>query len=190
MAGSIKFVLICIFLSALAGLVRFISGAPEKAGKESLPECVNKIETVEVRGESLAPQILLGQNVRLLHGYYNCHPIQTDDIVAYNYAGNGVPIIKIVKAVPGDKWRIEKDEVLNLYRIIVNDLALENSEGKIYRIPEADIKILKLYAASYPVIPPDSYLILGNVVSGSIDSTKFGLVGSKDIIAKVDAECF
>ena len=35
-------------------------------------------------------------------------------------------------------------------------------------------------------IPEDAFLVLGNLVEGSIDSTAFGLVSRDDIIGKVE----
>lgn len=153
--------------------------------EKPLPQCVSRTDTAEARGDSMKPQIVSGQKVELLYGYYDCQPVRRDDVVAYNYAGDKVPIIKSVKALPGDKWSAEKDGTGNFYRIIVNGVKLTNFEGKDYQIPENKAKMIKLYASSYPVVPEGSYLIFGNVVSGSADSTQFGLVGKKDIIAKV-----
>jgi len=36
------------------------------------------------------------------------------------------------------------------------------------------------------VIPENTYLLLGNRVSGSVDSTTFGLVDKSGIVAKVE----
>jgi len=47
--------------------------------------------------------------------------------------------------------------------------------------------MLKLYVKSYPVLPDNTYLILGNKVSGSSDSTRFGLIDKSDIVGKIMA---
>ena len=105
-----------------------------------------------------------------------------------SYAGNDVPIIKIVKAVPGDRWRLKKDEQRDSYQIIVNEQPLINSEGKYYQIPESNIRMLKLYVKDYPVLPENTYLILGNKASGSLDATRFGLIDKSDIMGKVEQD--
>jgi type IV secretory pathway protease TraF len=47
--------------------------------------------------------------------------------------------------------------------------------------------MLSLYEKDYKgVIPKNAYLLLGNRISGSVDSTTFGLVEKSDIIAKVE----
>lgn len=150
--------------------------------------CATKMERFEVRGDSLAPLIKPGQTIELVSGYYNCQPVQREDIVAYKYAGNQAPIIKIVKAVPGDKWRLEADKPGQAYQILVNDGPLKNSLGQLYQISAANSKMLKLYAQSYSTIPENTYLILGNQIAGSLDATRFGLISQSDILGKVEAE--
>lgn len=144
---------------------------------------IAKSELLEVRGNSLAPLINPGQTIKLVYGYYNSHPVEREDIVAYNYAGNDVPIIKIVMAVPGDEWRLRKNN--GSYMIVVNGKPLLNSEGKSYQISESKVRMLKLYVKSYPVLPENTYLILGNRVFGSLDATRFGLIDKGDIVGKV-----
>lgn len=142
-------------------------------------------EEVFVRGTSLAPLVNPGQAAELLYGYYDNQPVEREDIIAYRYAGRDVSIIKIVKAIPGDKWRLKRDEQNNSYQIIVNGKPLKNSQNKLYQIPESKSKMLKLYAREYPQLGENTYLILGNQTSGSKDSTKFGLVDKSDILGKV-----
>jgi len=46
--------------------------------------------------------------------------------------------------------------------------------------------MLSLYERDYKgVIPKNAYLILGNLVEGSLDSSRFGLVGKSDFLGKV-----
>lgn len=164
---------------------RTIKTGAEEPGNNS-GSCVTKVEFPEVRGSSLAPLINQGETIKLLKGYYNCHPVEREDIIAYKYAGNDAPIIKLVKAVPGDKWHLKKNEQQNSYQIIVNGKPLKNSEGKYYGIPESKIRMLKLYVQDYPVLPENTYLILGNQISGSLDATRFGLIDKSDILGKVE----
>jgi type IV secretory pathway protease TraF len=47
--------------------------------------------------------------------------------------------------------------------------------------------MLSLYERDYKgIIPENAYLLLGNNISNSIDSTVFGLVDKSGIIAKVE----
>jgi signal peptidase I len=171
-------------------IISSVIGIPEgdnklAYGEENIKrDCILKIKLSKTRGSSLVPLIKSKQKIKILYGYYDCHPIEREDIVAYYYSGNDVPIIKIVKALPGDKWRLRKNGP-NRYYIIVNNKPLKTSNGEFYQIPESKINMLKLYVRSYPLIPKDTYLILGNHINGTMDATRFGLVDKSDIIGKV-----
>lgn len=138
-----------------------------------------------ISGSSLSGIIESGQKVYIIKGYYDCHPVQRNDVVAYgyNYAKDINLIIKVVKAIPGDVWTLQPDENGNL--IIVNGQPLKNSYGDNYVIPFEKSAMLTLYVQSYPTIPSDAFLILGNQTQGTVDSTRFGLIGLKDIVGKV-----
>jgi len=145
--------------------------------------CPIKIEEKIVRGNSMDPFIKNGQTITVLKGYYNCHKVKRNDIILLHYAGNKNPLIKIVKAIPGDNWHLENSN--GCYYIIVNGNIAKNSEGKDYCLSEKKAKMLQLYASDYPIIPQNAYLVLGNEVEGSMDSTRFGLLGKDNIIGKV-----
>jgi signal peptidase I len=134
-------------------------------------------------GSSLSGIVEAGDIVTVLVGYYACNPVRRGDIVAYDYKGNPDPVTKIVKGVPGDRWHLEASG--SAYRIIVNDKALTTSTGEEYAILANRAGILKLYARDYPVIPDKAYLLLGNLPEGTLDATRFGLVGLDSIIGKV-----
>ncbi len=50
--------------------------------------------------------------MNILFGYYDCHEIVANEIVAYDYAGNENPVIKIVKALPGDSFSLKESDEL------------------------------------------------------------------------------
>lgn len=171
----------CLVLGYLAFQIKSEKSEDNSDGR------LAEVKQFEVRGDSLAPLINPGQTIKLVYGYYDYQPVKREDIIAYNYAGNAVPIIKIIKAIPGDKWELKKNDQSDSYRIIVNGQSLKNSLGEFYQIPEAEIKMLKLYVRDYPIIPLNTYLILGNRTAGTLDATRFGLINKKDIIGKVEA---
>lgn len=152
-----------------------------------VPVCGVNYESYTIRGDSLAPQFADGQQVKLFTDYYDCHSLSAGDAVAYHWAGNpDAPIAKIVKAVAGDRWRMELAPEKNAYQIEVNGQWLANSEGALYQIPEEKAKMLLLYAESYPEIPEGTCLILGNMPEGSDDSVKFGLAAQKNIAGRIN----
>jgi len=195
-----KFLRILLIILVLIGGVSLgiiLSGNTEKAGEEkaavfSQPadepgECQVEVEERIVRGGSLDPLIKDGETVRVLFGYYNCHEIQRDDVVLYSYAGNEAPLIKIVRGVPGDSFKLEQTEQGAWY-IIINGNILKNSAGEPYLVSGKRYEMLALYEKDYKgVIPEQAYLIMGNLISGAMDSTRYGLVHKNDILAKAEA---
>ena len=147
-------------------------------------ECVKRIEQFTVLGNSMSPFIKNGQVVMALFGYYECNPVERNDVILFSYAGEDNPLIKFVKGIPGDLFFLKRDiDFSNLY---INNSVVVNTEGVAYRLDNQGYTMLSLYEHDYRgVIPQNAYLILGNSPTGSLDSERFGLVGKTDILAKV-----
>lgn len=150
---------------------------------ENLADCVSEVRPVTVRGNSLAGLIEEGEDLKILVGYYRCHQVEREDIVAYNYAGSELPVVKIVKGISGDKFKLEKSKAGCGWNILINGGIVKNSQGKDYCLNEQGNKMLSLYERTYNgIIPDEAYLILGNLTEGSLDSSNFGLVGKNDFL--------
>lgn len=186
---------------------------------ENQKNCGVISETKYIRGISMEPLFGPEQEVTALMGYYNCHPVERNDIILVNYSGNDDPLIKQVKIISGDQFHVEKNgEVWNIYihphtngfqwkywlskicdfnylspnqckerfGVGVNGEILKNSEGKEYYLDEKRATLLRDYERQYQgIMPEDFYYILGNMSEGSVDSTRFGLIGKDQIIGKV-----
>ena len=127
-----------------------------------------------------------GDTVKILFGYYECNDIERGEVVAYDYAGNDNLIIKVVKGLPNDRFRMEKSESGDGWNILINGESVRNSDGKYYVFGEQGYRMISLYERGYEgIIPSNTYMILGNLVHGSMDSTRFGLVDKGDIFGKV-----
>jgi len=147
--------------------------------------CMSKTEERIVRGSSLTGLIEPGQTVKILLGFYDCNDVKRGDVITYNYAGDKNPLIKIVKGISGDRFHLQKTE--GGWHILVNDEIVRNSQNQPYVFDEGGYKMLSLYERDYAgVIPENAYLILGNLASGSLDSSHFGLIDKKDILGKVE----
>ncbi|NTW34382.1 MAG: signal peptidase I [Bacteroidetes bacterium] len=146
-------------------------------------ECPDSTKEMTVQGTSMYPFIKPEDKVKALFGYYACHDIQRNDIVLFKFSGNKNLLIKFVRAIPGDQWSLKKTD--NVYEIIINGITLKNSEGKPYQFSEYSCKMLKLYTKDYPIIPEGVYLLLGDKIEGSLDSSHFGLVNKNEIVAKI-----
>jgi signal peptidase I len=138
-----------------------------------------------VRGNSLAPLIDSGQEVEVLFGYYDCYPVCKEEVSLLKYAGNETYLIKIIKGLPGDEFKLVKNN--RRWNLYINGSILKNSEGKEYFLSERDHQMLSLYERDYNnKIPKNVYLVLGNKETGSLDSTRFGLIDKSNIVAKVE----
>ncbi|MDD5084095.1 MAG: signal peptidase I [Candidatus Moranbacteria bacterium] len=147
--------------------------------------CKTSIETKTVRGHSMEPLLRDGTDVRVLVGYYACHTPDRGDIAVLHYVGNDVPIIKRVFAVPGDAFRVISDG--DNSKIEINGQIAVNSAGIAYSFSGSQAKMLKLYEESaHGPLPSDAYLVLGDQVEGSLDSTRFGLIGLENFVGKAD----
>lgn len=136
--------------------------------------CYNE-RIVKVDGSSMVPRINNADKILHLVGYYNCNKIQRNDIITYNFTGNENLLLKQIKAIPGDKFEYYNDT------IFINSKILKNSVNISYKISS---KMLELYSKSYPILPENTYLILGDNPSGTLDSSKFGLIDKSQIIGK------
>lgn len=142
-------------------------------------EVCYKNQTIVVEGSSMSPLIRDVEELIEQVGYYNCNQVQRGDVITYNYSGNENLLIKQIKAVENDTFEYRNK------KIYINNQTLKNSVGDEYVI---DSKMLKLYADSYPIIPKDTYLILGDNTKSSLDSSEFGLVDISDIVGRVVLE--
>ncbi len=166
-----------VVVAAIAVLAYFYGDF--KSGKivETDKTCPVSETMHEVRGQSLVGVVEEGTTILIEEGYYKCHKAKKNEIVAYRYAGNPNLIIKIIKGVPGDSLKINPEG-----QIVVNNEILATTMNEPYITRVDPPSALKLYEGA---IPEDAYLILGNIPSGGVDSTRFGLVHISDVVGKV-----
>ena len=151
--------------------------------------CSWQEEQRTVAGSSLEPIVKNGQEIVLLEGYYNCHAVEREDIVVYEFAEGRTPLLKIIKGVPGNTFSLQPVSGGSGWNIIINGEVVRNSQKIAYVLDSNEYRMLHLYERDYSgLIPPDAYLILGNLPQGSRDSTQIGLVGKDGILGKAVAK--
>jgi len=145
-----------------------------------------QVERVFVRGNSLSPMIKNGEEIKLYRGYYKKRKIGRGDIVAFNYTGREVPVIKIIKAVGGDKFSVRelKD---NRCELIINGKVLKDWRGLSYTFSSKKKKMLKLYEKDFKgTVPEGFYLVFGvGNCDACLDSGRFGFLFGDKIIGKI-----
>lgn len=170
---------------AILILMLFFLSVNDSGRTSEIQDCFVETKEMIVQGNSLEPLVMSGQTVKALFGYYSCHEIKREDVVLFDYAGSKNPVIKIVKGISGDKFELKQSG--SGWNIFINDKLAKNSESKPYLITGNAYKMLSLYEKDYKgIIPENAYLLLGDRVSGSIDSTTFGLIDKSGIVAKVE----
>jgi len=126
-----------------------------------------------VRGHSLAPLIENGETVE---GYVgDCGDPARGGLILFTHLGAKIPLLKIVVGVPGDRFGVRPDG--DRWNIMINSAAATNGEGVPYRLNKARADRIGLYAkGAGGVIPPNSWLAMGDDPAGSDDSSRFGLI--------------
>lgn len=164
--------ILCLMVGGNAAAVE--SGQSSAEGAEAV-----------VRGNSMTPLLKDGEKVKIDYGYYKTHEIRRGDIVICRFAFRHNPVIKTIRAVPGDRFGLEK--VKGGTRLLVNGSVVKNSAGVPYRFSGRQERMLSLYERDYHgVVPPNAYLLLGDFPEGSLDSSRIGLVGRDAIIGKAE----
>lgn len=135
-----------------------------------------------VSGNSMEPMIRNGDTVSLFPNYYkNCEiRPQKGDLVAYDFSGRNIPLIKKVVATPSDRVQIVQGT------LIVNGKEVKNSGGVSYVFSSAEIRMLAMGIKDDHTLPSGSLLLLGDNVKNSQDSRKFGVVHESDLLGKFD----
>lgn len=146
--------------------------------------CVAEQRTVQVDGTSMEPVLAANSEVTLLEGYYDCNDINRGELVAYRFSANRSPIVKVIIGMPGDAVSVEEAE--GGFALYVNGEEVVNAQGDAYRFNEGRANMIRLYTDSYTEgVPADTYFILGNVPSGSFDSSQFGFVHRSDFLGRI-----
>lgn len=156
------------------------------ATQSNLAKCATLSVTRSVRGSSMEPLFYAGDTVRVEMGSYKCSVPNRGEIVLVRFLGNEAPLLKRIRGVPGDTFAVKLLES-GEGALLVNSNRLANSSGVFYHVPSARAKLWRLYQEQlHGVIPIDSFLVLGETETGSLDSSRFGFVAKGDILGKVE----
>ncbi len=129
----------------------------------------------------MSPRIAPGQLIEIQQGPAEClGTLKHGDVVLFHSDSSRVPLIKALRGLPGDKLAVTDG------KIVINGTAAANSAGEPYRLSPPRAAMIALYVHDdHGVIPPDSFLVMGENPAGSLDSSRFGLVARQAIIGKL-----
>ena len=138
------------------------------------------INTYEVRGQSLGESVPNGTTVSV--SAPSCEGIKHGALVVFNTtADQKAPVIKRAVAIPGDTFSVSDDG-----SITVGGAQATTADGSLYRLSSHGIAMIRLYENDYHgIIPSGSYLLLGDIPQGALDSSRLGLISASMITGVV-----
>ena len=136
-------------------------------------------DTLTVRGMSMSPIFSHGDKIKVNYSAYKDNSPKKNDFVVFRWKKQ--IILKRVVAISGDKFKQTKNKYCkNLY---INKKIQKNSKNQEYCFSSS---MLEVFQDSYfGVVPKNHVIVLGEVVSGSDDSSRFGLLPIQTIIGKI-----
>lgn len=104
--------------------------------------------------------------------------IRRGDLVIFRTGAHGQPVIKIARAIPGDRFALNEAGTVH-----VNGAVLKNSMGDPYDLLPTARRMLQSYEHAYNgILPAGTYLLLGDGAQGALDSSRLGLIHVSDFL--------
>lgn len=102
--------------------------------------------------------------------------INKGDMIVFKNGADKNPIVKKVKGIEKDTLNITQGQ------IYINNTPITNTQGLAYILKPNQLALIKLYQGT---LAPNTFLVMGENINGTNDSSKFGLIHQNDIIGKV-----
>ena len=124
--------------------------------------------TFRIHGTSLLPFAADGAEIDGHTGDCGGEPARGQLALLQAPGGKGLPLIKIVAGLPGDRFKMRRSG--NGWHLQINGAAAKNSAGERYLFDDGRAQMLRLYEQdNHGVIPPRAYLVLGDNPHGTND---------------------
>lgn len=134
--------------------------------------CNASEHTYTVQGHSMFPALSPGDRVTVV-SVEDHTKVSIGDLVTVQFRTQNHPVVKRVKAVPGDQLKLNG-----------NTLLFADGEELTIKPAQWRIPILQLKNNNWR-LPADEFLLLGDNPKNSLDSRTFGLVSSSQVKGKV-----
>lgn len=130
------------------------------------------------------------QPFRALLNWYKCHAIRKGDLVLYRYSQHSDPVVRMVTAIPGDKFRVVKNKEMGAWNLKVNGILVraheaENKNRSYYFGAELPPPLGLYERANKGVLKSERVIISSSFPPGNMDSGTLGVISLEDIIGKV-----
>jgi len=148
--------------------------------------CVKETQRVEVTdGRFMTGVVEEGKSYEALIGFYQCNLPQRGDVVLYRFSPLSDPVIKIVRAVEGDRFELVADKARGAWNLKINGHIHTYNEEP-YFFGGRGKPTLGLYEKDRNnTLGPNEVILFSLVPPGINDSGMFGLVHKNDLIAKI-----
>lgn len=152
--------------------------------------CVKDHITNSMKDDELLGILERGQEFHVLMNYYQCNPVKRGDLIYYKISDPIEPVVKVARAIPGDKFEVlAAEDEPNTWHIKINGQFVMAGDKKYFFVYEHPEPPLKTYEISrHSIVGPDEYIILSTVPPGMSDSRNFGLVRKDSFVGRVFVE--
>jgi hypothetical protein len=149
--------------------------------------CPGKEMVLEMNDPYMRGIVEKGQKFKVTLNWYACHPIRKGDYVLYRVSAQMNPVVRIVRAVPGDRFELERDKAHDAWNLLVNGEKVM-SEGKPHFFGGSQPPTLSLYVKQRGgFLGPQEIILFSSWAPGDTDSSVFGLLNLNDVLGKVEA---
>lgn len=183
-----------ILLLGGAGCIGFVVfsalNIQRTANRSGHLECIDKTVNATAVDPFMAGIINKDSAYSVLTKYYDCNPINRNDIVWFQFSRVIAPVPRRVVGLPDDNFDVVQDPSdLEKWFIKIGDDVVKSHSGQDYFIKSKSVPPLKTYALSLKgKIPKDKYIILSSEPPGLTDSSNLGLVRHDALVGRVQVE--
>jgi signal peptidase S26 family len=150
--------------------------------------CPGDVYELEMPDGSMDGLLKQNQKFKVTQNWYACNPLERGDLVYYRFSTSNDPIVRVLRAIPGDEFEVLRDEKYGAWNIKVNsDMVMDKASGEPYYFGAKPTATLSLYEkANKGKLQEGDVIVLSNVPPGSNDSGLFGVANVADIVGKVE----
>jgi hypothetical protein len=180
-----------LLICAAVGIIyfQFFRGPLEvhlPAPGESLGECPGPEYSFTMPDQFMRGLIEQGEWVTVKMNYYGCNKIERDDVVLFRFSNFADPVIRIVKGLPNDEFKVAFDKAHAKWFLTIANEPVRDVNNEIHYFGNAKKPLLAQYEENlHGKLSSDMLLILCSQPPCVSDSTQFGMVALKDVMGRI-----
>lgn len=148
-------------------------------------DCVQSTQLHSMRQPDMGKLLEKTRQFKILVGYFDCNPPQRGDLVAFQSGEAELPLVRVVRGIPGDRVELSATEG-DHWEIVVNgDPAVEAGAQVRWSPPTTPPPLSEKLASQEGILGEDEYLLLAVTRLGESDSVVLGPASKAQIIGMV-----